>query len=491
MFQTELYKSNVFFGKVRKTSLKIQLLYFLSNREEYTTSREIAAELEMKNPQQVQLLCREIEEDIKDCYKNGEFELVVNQKLGFRLYHYDGDLKLLLNQYHYSELSYNLLTDLFYHSPIKVSDFCEKYYVSEATARRKVLQVNKNLEPFGIRISIGRQLKLVGPEESIRSYYFLANHLTYQSIINLSIEDDRKQDLIQVTTSLLADCGQSYTDTQIEMIALLYGTQIYRIKKGFSLTENHFIRYSFVEKPTQLSDWSEADWDFFLSMLYLFDLYTPNHNDYQQRLVTDYQHELDAWEHLFFYFFPNDLKKLPQVTEKELIRLFHFEQCFPGDIYLFRIFPLISVTELQERYPLHMKRFDHFTEAFIAACPSINSYHFMINSLLLTLSLSPLQQRKECVYLYLESPFTYSYLEHLRSSILERFQRKYQLIFVNDPFSADLVISTVKQFTASRQDNLLSVHPLLFENDYRLIEETIINFLSFKEKPKDVFLFEH
>lgn len=486
MFQTKFHESNVFLGKVRKTSLKIQLLFFLSSRNEYTTSKEIAAELEIKNPQQVQQLCREIEEDIQACYKNGEFELVVSQKQGFRLYQNSGDLKLLLNEYNYSELSYNLLTELFYMNPIPVTDFCGKHFVSEATTRRKVLQVNKNLQPFGIRISIGRQLTMIGSEENIRAFYFLSNYLTYQSITNLPIEEDRKKTLVAAVHSFVTDLDQSYTDFQIEMIALLYGTQIYRIKKDWLIEGNPFSAYHFTQKPEQLTDWSEVDWDFFLFMLYLLNLYTPSQQDYQTLLYPQHQNDLATWEQLFFYFFPSDIKQLPQAVEKDLIRLCHFQQVFPKDIYLFHIFPLISVTELQSRYPLHMKRFDHFMEAFITACPHINTYHFMINSLLLTLSLLPLEQRKEQVYLYLECPLSNAYLEHLRSSILERLQVKYQLVFVNDPLSADLVISTAKQFTTPQRDNRLSVHPLLFESDYRLIEEAIMDFLATTEKPKEL-----
>lgn len=485
MFQTKIHESNMFLGKVRKTSLKIQLLFFLSNRDEYTTSREIAAELEMKNPQQVQQLCREIEEDIQECYKNGEFELVVSQKQGFRLYQNNGDLQLLLNQYHYSELSYHLLTDLFYETPIKVTDFCQKYYVSEATTRRKVLQVNKNLKPFGIRISIGRQLKLVGPEEKIRAYYFLANYLTYQGITNLPIEEDRQQALIRKVTSFIDVLDQSYTHLQLEIIALLYGTQIYRIQKNWLIEDDSYSDYAFVEKPEQLNDWSEADWHFFLFILYLFNLYTPKEADYQATLLPKYQKDLAIWKRLFFYFFPNEKEILPNAIEQDLVRLFHFQSVYPDDIYLFRVFPLVSVNELQERYPLHMKRFDHFMEAFIYACPQINTYHFMINSLLLTLSLSSPEQLKERVYLYLESPpLSYAYLDHLRSSISNRFHMKYHLIFVDDPLSADLIVSTVKQFAAPTQAYRLSVHPLLFENDYLSIEQAIMNFLATKSPAK-------
>lgn len=491
MFQTKIHESNMFLGKVRKTSLKIQLLFFLSNRDEYTTSREIAAELEMKNPQQVQLLCREIEEDIQACYKNGEFELVVSQKQGFRLYQNNGDLQLLLNQYHYSELSYHLLTDLFYENPIKVTDFCQKYYISEATTRRKVLQVNKNLQPFGIRISIGRQLKLIGPEEKIRAYYFLANYLTYQGITNLPIEEDKQQAIIRKVSSFSDVLNQSYTYLQLEMVALLYGTQIYRIKKNWLLEDDSFSDYAFIPKPEQLNDWSEADWNFFLFMLYLFNLYTPKEVDYQATLAPQYQEELATWERLFFYFFPSEEKKLPNETKSDLIRLFYFQKMYPEEIYLFRIFPLISINELKEHYPLHMKRFDHFIEAFIPTCPHLNTYHFMINSLLLTLSLLPLEQRKKRVYLYLECPLSNAHLAHIRSSILNRLQMKYHLVFVDDPSSADLIISTVKQFAIPTQEYRLSVHPLLFENDYLSIEQAIINLLANKNPVKPPIVFDN
>ncbi|MFC7055642.1 hypothetical protein ACFQOY_07175 [Enterococcus alcedinis] len=74
------------------------------------------------------------------------------------------------------------------------------------------------------------------------------------------------------------------------------------------IEDDSFSDYAFIPKPEQLNDWSEADWNFFLFMLYLFNLYTPKEVDYQATLAPQYQEELATWERLFFYFFPSEEK---------------------------------------------------------------------------------------------------------------------------------------------------------------------------------------
>ena len=489
MFRTKIYEANSFVGKVRKTSLKMQLLFFLSNQDGFTSSREIASELKLKNPQQAQLLCRELEEDINECYPNKEFQLIICQVHGFRLDRTQGDLQLLINHYHYSELSYHLLTDLFYQSPIKVQTFCEKHFVSEATARRKVQQVNKNLEPFGLRITMGKLLTLVGSEENIRAYYFLSNLLTYQSVLNLPIEEEQQKTLIDEVSGFIEQLQPTYTKFQIEMIALLFGTQSYRIKQGYTLlnkpaTLEHIEEHFFIEKPVSLSNWSVADWEFFLFILYLFNLYVPSEEAYQSSLLPTFQLELNSWTDSFGFFFKN-MEKLPNNASTDLIRLFHYSFIFPKDVYLFHLFPLLSIEDLTERYPLHMKRFEHFFTAFIYTYPHFDTLHFQTNSLLLTLALAPKDQRKETIYIYLECPLSDAYVAHLKTSIIERVQAKYHVNFVEHASSADLTISTMKHFTMPANPNFLSVHPLLFENDYLLIEDAIQNFFSY-DSPENV-----
>ena len=427
MFRTKVYESNIFIGKTRKSALKMQLLYFLSNHDRFSTSREITTELGLKSPYQTQQLLRELEEDLKICYPNKEFQLIINQTKGVQLIRSNGDLQLLLNSYHYSELSYDLLTDLFYESPITVQRFCEKHFVSEATTRRKVRQVNKNLK---------------------------------------------------------------YSTLQIEMIALLYGTQVYRINKGFSLNEKPSVIQNldddfFPEKPIEFDKWSTNDWQYFIFILYVLNLYFPTDSLYTTYLLPTYQEELMNWTSSFTFFFQYATEQLPHQIEKNLVRLLHFNQLYTGDIYLFYLFPLLSIEELTERYPLHMNRFNHFWTAFIYTYPHLNYQHFKINSLLLTLSLVPLEQRKESIYIYLECPLSNAYVEHLKTSIIERVQAKYHVNFVEHESFADLTISTMKHFTMPANPNFLSVHPLLFENDYLLIEDAIQNFFSY-DSPENV-----
>lgn len=486
MFKTKNSELDLYLGKERKTALKIQLLFFLSDQEEFVTSKEISTHLNIKNPQQTQQLCRELETDLKDCYKNNEFQLIISKVYGCRLQRTDGNLDLLLNSYHYTELSYNLLTELFYKSPLTVSDFCKKYYVSEATARRKVRQLNQNLSLFNIRITFGRNLTLVGSEEDIRAYYLLSNYLTYQNISNLPLIDDvRKQQVIQVATHIAAQLNPSYTASQIEVIALLYGVQDYRIKiLNQSLQQRptvieHFDDAFFTENHAPSTQWSIHDWHLFLFYLYLFNLYRPEKEEAIDSLQQMYQTEITRWKHLFSHFFPETPALELSINREPLIRLFHFHRQYPEDIYLFHIFPLLSLEELTQRYPLHMKRFEHFFNAFICQYPTFNTLHFQVNSLLLTLSVSPLDQRKERIYLYLESLFPDAHTLFLKTSLLERLQIKYHIVFVDNPLSADLTISTVKHFTTITKDNHLSVHPLLLENDYLLIEKAIDNLFSY------------
>lgn len=490
MFRTKVYESNIFIGKTRKSALKMQLLYFLSNHDRFSTSREITTELGLKSPHQTQQLLRELEEDLKICYPNKEFQLIINQTKGVQLIRSNGDLQLLLNSYHYSELSYDLLTDLFYESPITVQRFCEKHFVSEATTRRKVRQVNKNLETFNIHITVGRQLTLVGKEEHIRAYYLLTNNLTYQSILNLPIEENQQKDFVRLVSSFVHQKNLKYSTLQIEMIALLYGTQVYRINKGFSLNEKPSVIQNldddfFPEKPIEFDKWSTNDWQYFIFILYVLNLYFPTDSLYTTYLLPTYQEELMNWTSSFTFFFQYATEQLPHQIEKDLVRLLHFNQLYTGDIYLFYLFPLLSIEELTERYPLHMNRFNHFWTAFIYTYPHLNYQHFKINSLLLTLSLVPLEQRKESIYIYLECPLSNAYVEHLKTSIIERVQAKYHVNFVEHESFADLTISTMKHFTMPANPNFLSVHPLLFENDYLLIEDAIQNFFSY-DSPENV-----
>lgn len=466
----------------QRTTIKTKLLIYLSNQEDFVTSSQITEELGLNNPQQAQLLCRELESDLADCYQDNEFVLVTSQSRGFLLKRQTGDLKLLLNDYRYSELSYHLLTSLFYESPVNTAAFCEKNYVSEATLRRKIRQLNLYLAAFNLRITAARELKLVGEEADILTYYFLSNHLTYQTINNLSMPKERQNRRIREAQKILTDLGQSFTDFQIEMFALLYGSQAYRIEKGITLScaptvLNEIPPCFFPEKPKQLEHWSIFDWQFLILTTYTFCLYFPTKSLIDKALKPLYQAELATWQTLFQQFFSPKSDLTFSAQEEELIRLFLFNRLIPKNVYLFQLFPILSMDELIARYPLHIERFQQFSEAFLEIYPQYNTYHFSIHSLLTTLQLAPIEQKKETVSIYLEAIYSKNYQVYLKTKITERLHDKYHLLFVDQVTEADMTISAMKYFNEASRPDYVFIHPLLLESDYRLIEQAITQVL--------------
>lgn len=470
-----------FYGLHRKIALKKELLYFLANRDDFISSREIAKELNLGNPQQAQLLYHELKEDIAKYYKQNEFEIVINQIQGVRMIKNHGDIHLLINEYHYTELSFHLMVHLYYNRVIETSDFCAELFVSEATLRRRIRQLNKNLRPFTLRITCARKITLVGTEKDIRAYYTLSSYSIFRKLSNLPSEYTEKDihlEDAQVISKILRVMGGGFSKAESDMIALFFVTHSYPINQGYSLSEefeNHapFNLKMFPQKPKFLQNWLDGDWYFFLFSAYLFDLYRVG--PLEKHLIQSdiYKNRGLDWERLFKKNFPIHPVQNLLETKKQLARFFLFKSVYPVDNYIFRLFPILSFTKQMTRYPMHLRRFEQFWKEYTQLHPIMRTYHFKTNCLLLTLYLTPLSERKEEISIYVESKFSPQYTDYLMTSLTDYFYARYSLRFVSRKEKADLVLSTVKNLLPDNQDGSTYIHPLVPENDFELIEQRI------------------
>lgn len=115
--------------------------------------------------------------------------------------------------------------------------------------------------------------------------------------------------------------------------------------------------------------------------------------------------------------------------------------------------------------------------------PAFNLNYFRVNSLLLTLYLTPLEERKERILIYLESAHNISFVENLKIAIYEYFWIKYQIVFTDNKTEADLYLSSIKQLSDSETNEVISIHPLLLTSDFQLIEQKIQDVIENKKSP--------
>lgn len=463
------------YGLQKKIIIKKELLLLLSSYTTFVSSKEIAQQLNIDNIQQVQLLCRELADEIEEFYQPTEFELKINNN-GILLVRGSGDLKKLLNQYHYEEPSFDLVMDLFFNRVIPLTDFCQRYYVSESTVRRKVRQINKNLQDFDLRIICSHDLKLIGEEHKVLSFIVLSAYLTFQKMTNTLVSEQTKKRSIAQTKRIVATFSDSPTELEIDSIALIYSVITISTRKGLHLDKDwqafSQINTDFLpEKPEFLTDWTEKDWEFFLAALYLYNFYHPTHlNDH---FPARYQAIKSDWEKIFRANFPVSLNIKDAEVQKELQRMILFCDWYPNDNYILGLFPVVSLDDLTKRYPLHLERYDSFWSEFLQKQPKLNINYFQLNSLLLTLYLTPLEKRKEHISIYLESAHNIAAVDNLKTAIYEAFWIKYQITFVDSKEEADLYVSSIKQLSNEQVEEFIPIHPLFLNNDVQLIEQKI------------------
>lgn len=474
------------YGLQKKMILKKELLLLLSGYTTFVSSKEIAQQLKLESAQQVQLLCRELAADIEEFYQPTELNLQINNN-GILLVRGESDLQRLLTHYHAKEPSFDLVMDLFFHRVIPLADFCSKHFMSESTVRRKVRQVNKNLKAFEIRITCSHELKLIGEEHKILSFIVLAAYLSFQKMSNTTIVPRHTQtQILAQTRRIVATFSDSPTELEIDSIALIYSILAVSTKNGHHLEETWHpftqITADFLpEKPEFLTKWTQKDWEFFLTALYLYNFYLPPH--LKDHLPACCGKVKKDWEDLFIANFSTDLGIKKAHVQQELQRLFLFCDWYPNDNYILELFPVVSLEEITKRYPLHLERYDLFWSEFMQNYPAFNLNYFRVNSLLLTLYLTPLEERKERIIIYLESAHNISFVENLKIAIYEYFWIKYQIVFTDNKTEADLYLSSIKQLSDSETNEVISIHPLLLTSDFQLIEQKIQDVIENKKSP--------
>lgn len=462
-------------GLQKKMILKKELLLLLSEYTTFVSSTEIAYQLGLDSTQQAQLLCRELAEDVAEFYQPSEFELNIN-KNGVMLIRKNGDLQRLLTHYHSEEPSFNLLLALFFNRVIQLADYCGKYYVSESTVRRRVRQTNKGLKDFNLKITCSHELKLVGQEQDILKFIVLSAYLAFQKMSNTFVSEEKKQKILNQTKKIVTPLFDEHVKIEFDTIALIYSILSVNIQNDihlekdwqpFSQIEGDFLP----EKPVFLTDWTKQDWEFFLTTLYLYNLYLPP--KLKEHLPACCQEMKDDWSRGFSAYFPTKIGGRKAYVEQELQRLFLFCDWYPKNNYILELFPIVSLKELAERYPLHLERFELLWSDFNQTYPAYQTDYFKLNSLLLTLYLTPLDERKEKISIYLETIPNRPLTEDVKIAIYEYFWIKYQISFTEQIETADLYVTTIKQLVPNPNRFVIPIHPLILNSDLQLIEQNI------------------
>lgn len=253
------------FGLPKSILRKLQMLYFLDEQESYTQSRLIAEQINVQN-QTVLKYCRELNEKCVQLFPEKELWIDTTTRYGIRLQRENTNFDRLISDLLIETLTYALFSQLIYQRQFSVTEFCERHQVSLSKVRRMVSRINDDIHKYDLHISVSHNVKIVGQEKNIRGFFLL--FLVYVGFSQqLIFSLDHAVTYRQIANQLAMRLKIEPNEYALNLLASWYCINELAINNNYHL-EVEGTRNA----PSELKNWSAADWKFFVDMLTNFEL---------------------------------------------------------------------------------------------------------------------------------------------------------------------------------------------------------------------------
>ena len=458
----------------------------LDEEESWINTSEISTKLAIGISSTREML-KKITGDI-DFY-NLDFEIEIQKQKGVRVKKFGYEeyffyKELLLK----NTLEYSLISGFFGERAINYSQYCEEKYISLPTLRRKISDINSNLEKYGVRLW---KNTISGDERSIRSFlaqYYYEIHgnnqwpfapSEYELIYNVINQTERMS-------------GIKLTESSKEHLCYLWWVSKVRREK------KHYIQKSFTEckkfcKDNRyfhsfkniLKSYMASSEFFDFEAEYLFYSFFSMNIDYynisplkieeisKQLMRQDCRYSLIA--HRFLTTLETMLYTEKLNTNKDILQIEIYSFCQFAWIFPKRL--VINRESLSKDYILDIKtkypKLLEILEYFHSQIPNDDEfdYQYILEYLAMVVhAYKDLSHFGRKVRLAISSSLGNIHENVLMAFILHRFKTEYNLDFVTLDNKPDIIITDNHLMNHPTAQILILNHHTLKSKDYRKLE---------------------
>ncbi|MDT2674557.1 helix-turn-helix domain-containing protein [Enterococcus dongliensis] len=465
-------------GMDRNTLLKIQIIEILDRLQMPISLKELQTRIGSASLGTIRVNCKELQTIIDVLYADKDYSLNlrINNGRGIQLERSSTNLQSLTNYLYQHDLACEIIHTILAKRELSAIQFCLAKNISESKLRRKIKEINLELSDYGLYISCATTIRLKGREVDIRRFYYLFIREFHQQFSQVDGIDTNAY--FQIAQQLENDLKLRNNPTNLEIISFwLLITNQSLSKKGqlcFDQVElKQLARFSYPEKPTYLRNWNTDEWQFFLYALYSslltnFELQPKNaaEDSFLDQAVLQ-------WITCFTQHFRPLNEQEQRLIAKKLNQHYAALEFFQlNDLMIDRLRSSVALNCVCTQFPYYSRRFETFWRDLIQKMPDYEHKQLRVYSFLTCVTLFPLENCLPKITVYVFSEYSELFSVFIQQKIHLYFKNRYQLHFVEDPRSAQLIIGTspsCKNFLLEEQESVI-IRSNISTTDYQDIE---------------------
>ena len=464
------------FGFSKEVLLKKELLYYLDRQTDYVSSHDIAETMGNITSQTVLKYIKELEEDLAKVYEPSEISLQVNKRFGIKLFRHNANFGRVLEFLFMKSPVYEIFKELLLHRQVDTGEICEQMEISLSNLKRIITRINEAIATYGLRMTVGTNVKITGKESSIRFVFFLFFYHVHHTYSNIPWQNDPTylERAHKISSALYAD----KKPIMVETIALwLFINQIAKENDSFleSLDLYVYFNENIIEK-SHVSDLDLNEWYYFLLCLYALDILDLSLFLNLERI---HNHHFSNLSSQWIELYEKHFERLT-IEEKIWVRLtfqksaiFERFQFISSD--LSKIFSPINYQEIETHYPVFIKKFEIFCKEMALALECNDNLFFYAKSLELCLRFTSPDKMAMTVSVFLMTVLSNGASKRIKKQLQNNFLNRVNLIFTEEMEEADLIITTEELPTESieKDKEVIVIRPVFSTQDLRHIEKRL------------------
>lgn len=477
---------NSIFGLDKNTLLKRNIIDTLDRQTTPFTYKELAESIRTSSVTTLQTNCKELADLMEELYPDQSCSLLIQKEsygIGLTLLRSSDNLQTFYDYLYSSDLAYEILYTLLFERNTSTVLFCMNHGLSESSLKRKIKDINDEIKAFGLRITCAKQLSLKGPEVKIRTFHYIFLRSVHRQFFALSGEQNLPENY-QLGKNIAAYLGVAYDLTLVERFAywtLIATTALSKGKKLQLRQEDKKIMQSlqFPDKPDFLIHWSLDEWAFLLTVVYCSlseNFQLPLNVEKLQPSALQ-----ESWLRSFqkhFRLLTSEEEQLVYMKLNQLHMTIHF---FPlSRNFLATLQDFIGLDDLNEMYPLYLQHFEAFWQEWSPVLAKEEAEMFRMFSLSTCISIIPMEELLPTIAIHIYSEASDSFKQYVKIKLNYYYSTRYDLLFVEAPEKADLLIGTVPFYDTNRslQQRTLVVRARISQKDLENISERLQELLE-------------
>lgn len=457
--------------------LKKEILDLLISNQAYFTSQNIKDTLGQSNTETIQELCHEMIREYEEMFDKQDTLLEIRSGEGVR---FVGNVKYVSQYYEYlmvNDLAYSIVIHAFF-KQTSINSMTRKYSISYSTLRRRVIGINKYLQPLDLQITMRERLNVEGNEYTKRIFIFLFLYYVHTEIQNIDIIIN-KQKYSSLAKLLNRKLNLDIPEVKLDGFAIWIYVTEQAINSDATINFPKSLQpvmdddALFPEKPEVLKHWSMDEWKFFCLIISINGLFTNESIINLSPFIDSFKETHLTWFDMFGEYYRPLNTREEKYLEYKVTQIYIITELI--NLYEEMVYDFFSV-----RYK-EMRKRDNFTSIFEAMwdkyrkMPNAYAHSFIkVNSYFMCRNLLNANNFRIPVNVYLLVKGGPIFVGFIEEKIRNRFKVEYDITYVKSPEYADIVIAnmpyqndrqiltTYISNSISKHDNLRILHALQY-----------------------------